>query len=120
MIGWLHCVPDGQDGEAKSRAQMAEYPLPDCYPFNYISGWFNELRMSFDHQEILSWSQLTGSNPTPMEVSLLMAMNSAYRGALSKYRSKDYNDKPPHDGRSQEQIVDQVNANLKAFFGVRK
>ncbi len=120
MIGWLHCVPDGQDGVQKSRAQMAEFPLPPCYPYDYISGWFNELRMSFDYVDISAWSALTGWNPSPVEVKILMAMTTMYRGSLTKYKSKEFNDKPPHDCRSKQQIVDQTAMNLKAFFGVKK
>ena len=118
MIGWLHCVPDGQDGTQKSRAQMAEYPLPYCYPFDYFTEWFNELRMSYNYSELDAWSKLTGTELTPFEVKIMMAMTTIYRSSLSKYKSSDWNNRPPHDGRSREQVIDQTTMNLKAFFGV--
>ena len=116
MIGWLHCVPDGQEGTPKSRAQMAEYPLPYCYPFNYLAEWFNELRMSYSYVDLDAWSKFTNTDISPVETRILMAMTTTYRGAMSKYKSKDWNNAPPHDGRTAKQVADLTAMNLKAFF----
>ena len=110
MLGWLHVVPEG---EKRTRAQIDVWPLPDCGKFNYLAYWFGELRLSFSFSDIESWSNLTGSMPSPNEVDLLISMSSAYRNALAEYRSKDHNLIPPIDCRTEEQRDSMINEKMK-------
>lgn len=110
MLGWLHVVPEG---EKQTRAQLSSWPLPDCDKFSYLAVWFCELRLSFGYSDIESWSNLTGSVPTPEETSILVSMSSAYTGALAEFRSKDHNLIPPVDCRTQEEIDTMISEKMK-------
>ena len=110
MLGWLHVTPEG---EKQSRMQSESWPLPDCGDFAYIVSWFCQLRLSFDYQDIDSWVRLTGSQPNPIEIDLLMSMSNMYSNSLVKYRAKEHNLIPPYDGRTQEEISSMINDKMK-------
>jgi hypothetical protein len=110
MLGWLHVTPEG---EKQTRAQLSKWPLPDCEAWAYIVAWFCELRLQFGFQDIESWMNITGSQPNPNEIELLISMSGAYSNALIEYRGKDHNLIPPYDGRTPEEISEMVSANMK-------
>ena len=96
MLGWLHVVPEG---EKQTRAQAANWPLPDCGKWLYLASWFLELRLRFDYKDIESWMKITGSAPSPGEIDLLMMMSGVYISSLNDYPDKSHDLVPPYDGR---------------------
>ena len=113
MLGWLHATPE----EAKEPRIITEpeWPLPDCGALSYLVGWFIELQLDFDYLEMKAWADLTGVEPNPREVGLLMAMTSTYRNSVIKYRKKGYNMHPPFDGL--EDKTELTAKRLSALFG---
>lgn len=110
MLGWLRVTPEG---EKQTRAQISEWPLPDCGKALYIVAWFCELRLQFCHQDIEAWMNITGNQPNPTEIELLVSMSSSYGNALIQYRGKDHNLIPPYDGRTQKEIDKMITANMQ-------
>lgn len=94
-----------------------DWPLPDLEEANYITRWFCDLGLSFGYVDIESWSRLTGDEPTPNEVELLVMMTNIYQNGLIKFRAKGYNSRPPYDGRTIEQKNAMIEANLSSLFG---
>jgi len=114
MLGWLHVTPE--DAE-KPRSETEAFPLPPCEPFDYVVEWFTELRITFGYSDLDAWARLTGQTLEPWEVALLMDMTNTYSSAVSKYRAKAYNLRPPYDGRTREQIAAAVSAKFEALEG---
>lgn len=110
MLGWLHVTPEG---EKQTRAQTSKWPLPDCDKWLYLASWFCELRLQFSHQDIEAWINITGTQPNPSEIELLVSMSTSYGNALIQYRGKEHNLIPPYDGRTQEEIDEMISEKMK-------
>lgn len=59
-----------------------------------VWGWFNELSAArgegfsgpagVGYGDILAWTQLTGADPSPTEVSIIIAMDRAWRAEIRR------------------------------------
>lgn len=113
MLGWLHCTPE--KAEKPRIITEPEWPLPDVGAFYYIANWFIELRLDYGYLELKAWSDLTGVEPTPKEVELLIMMTGTYQNSVIKYRSERYNSRPPFDNLEDKSSITQ--RNLAVLFG---
>lgn len=110
MLGWLHVTPEGSK---QTRSQLEDWPLPEVDRLGYVVNWFFDLRLDFGFQDIESWMNITGNNPNPEEIDLLMLMTGVYRNSTMTYRSKEHDLIPPFDGRTQDQIDTAITEKMK-------
>lgn len=113
MLGWCHAVPEG---EKTSRGASDAWPLPDCEPFGYIAEWFVELRYSFSYAEVRAWSELYGQALEAWELDVLVSAKNTYENGLVRYRGKEFNLRPPYDGRTAAQRAEMIDRQL-GFLG---
>ena len=113
MLAWLHAVPEGQK---KSRYETEKWPLPECGAFSYVAKWFIELRMNYGYQDIAAWASLTGTEPNPIELQLLMTMSSVYSNNVLRYRDKGYNLHPPYEDPNFDKS-EITRSRLSSLFG---
>lgn len=113
MLGWLHATPEGE--KEPRQVTEPEWPLPDCGAFSYLASWFVELRLTFGYTDMRAWSELTGVEPNPIEVDLLMIMSATYSNSVVKYKPKRYDMYPPYDGLDDKSSI--TDRRLAPLFG---
>lgn len=79
-------------GDAKSKAKLVPPPFPE--PLAYLWEWWMDLHAArpegqqgiapLTYGELHAWCQLTGSNPTPWEVSVLLHLDRTYRTTITE------------------------------------